>query len=102
MQQKNQQKKKRAREKVIWGEGEILLTGELCKTLINSHLFFLGNNVILPPIQAECIKTSSNSQAIIRTKNTFYQYLSQLKEGAHQLMTQHMPLKSWLDQFIAY
>lgn len=32
--------KKRARErKLHGGEGEIILTGELCKTLINSHYF---------------------------------------------------------------
>lgn len=33
-------KKESKREKVTWGEGEILLTGELCKTLINSLFFF--------------------------------------------------------------
>lgn len=33
-------KKEQERKKVMWGEGEILLTGELRKTLINSLFFF--------------------------------------------------------------
>lgn len=44
-------KKKRAREKVMWGEGEILLTGELCKTLINSLFFF--NEIMMSSPQSE-------------------------------------------------
>lgn len=32
-------KKEQERKKVTWGEGEILLTGELCKILINSHFY---------------------------------------------------------------
>lgn len=49
---KPEKKKRQERKKVTWGEGEILLTGELCKTLINSlfFFFFLGNNDVLPPI----------------------------------------------------
>lgn len=37
---KTRKKKRQERKKVTWGEGEILLTGELCKTLINSVFFF--------------------------------------------------------------
>lgn len=46
-------KKKSRREKVTWGEGEILLTEELCKTLINSLFFFLFKEIMIPSPQSE-------------------------------------------------
>lgn len=73
-------KKKSKREKVTWEEGEILLTQELCKTLINSHFF---QEIIVPSPQSELnvLKTVPIPKQLWEQKTLSISTLASLKRA---------------------